>query len=596
MAILTPNFSGVGGNIQNPLTTVGNTLLQQAQQQREFDQRQEQQAADLALRKEANQRAAEQLQMQKDEVARQNAQRTALASYYQNLQSAGLPGNVSAQNQQTLSDMASKIAAESKSPEEAAAKFATYQQQVLPSMTQAYDKSGLQGKIDAYRNVAFDPSKIDPTVAASLQQGLTNPLIRQQEAELANQRALDLESLRYKNTLAAANQQSANAWNLFQKEEEFKRNNIPMYDDKGNMLLFGDVMKLPEEQRNKFKTNDQRKVLLDAAKLSAEDIYVTFGPGGYPQIADANTPGAKVLKTKDYIDMLGNKSGVFGGGYGTGGSSKGVNGNFYDTTEYGNHFFTGGQKDAANALTETSTVMANAGIPQQLQDIAQQQALTKAKEVGWFQTGVGFNRDIYNQSLVSSLTSMMNDPRYSRFFNMDKMQNAVKSITDNKTSTNANDVDMSMLTSGMNTSNVVVPAQFNTSQSNTTSVNTASYVPKRDDELLRVLRQTTTLQSDPAQRAQLAKLEEASKNFVRSTDQDKQDLKVAEDALNNQRLSADQKVQLQQRIQELKTTIANGGYSVDIPKLQAILNTPLSSLADKIEAQRQLTEWEARQK
>ena len=66
MAILTPNFSGVGGNIQNPLTTVGNTLLQQAQQQREFDQRQEQQAADLALRKEANQRAADQLQMQKD--------------------------------------------------------------------------------------------------------------------------------------------------------------------------------------------------------------------------------------------------------------------------------------------------------------------------------------------------------------------------------------------------------------------------------------------------------------------------------------------------------------------------------------------------
>ena len=130
-----------------------------------------------------------------------------------------------------------------------------------------------------------------------------------------------------------------------------------------------------------------------------------------------------------------------------------------------------------------------------------------------------------------------------------------------------------MLTSGMNTSNVVVPAQFNTSQSNTTSVNTASYVPKRDDELLRVLRQTTTSQSDPAQRAQLAKLEEASKNFVRSTDQDKQDLKNLKDELDN--APKERKAELLSKYNNLKDIIDNGGYDISDKMIQTLLQTSL---------------------
>ena len=117
--------------------------------------------------------------------------------------------------------------------------------------------------------------------------------------------------------------------------------------------------------------------------------------------------------------------------------------------------------------------------------------------------------------------------------------------------------------------------QKSTTEATTDSKRTDSYLPSRDDELLRVLRQTTTSSSDPAQRTQLAALEEASKNFVRVTDQDKRDLKNLKDELDNTSLGTKRTI-LQKRYNDLKQIVDRGGYDGRVlPSYAQDLELPL---------------------
>ena len=180
MAIAKLDFNR--GQVVNPLSAFGDDLTKSGQifRQQELDK------ANLERQANADRRAQEMLDMEKQKYADQLASREAANKYYSQLTGALAPGNIGVQDQATLGTQIAGLgqqaqAAYDKGDKNLGDQLVAQQQSVLsgqlPGMQQAYQKSP-QAKIDLLGSINA-PSNIDVRDRLGILKDTTAPLDKQ---------------------------------------------------------------------------------------------------------------------------------------------------------------------------------------------------------------------------------------------------------------------------------------------------------------------------------------------------------------------------------------------------------------------------------
>lgn len=200
MAITKLNFDR--NQVVNPLSALGDDVIKSGQifRQQELDK------ANLERQANADRRAQEMLDMEKQKYADQLASREAANKYYSQLTGALAPGNIGVQDQATLGTQIAELgqqaqAAYNKGDKTLSDQLVAQQQSLiggqLPGMQQAYQKS-LQAKVDLL-NTLTAPTSMDVRDRLGILKDVTAPMDRAIDREQTIEGQKAIEKMRSEN-------------------------------------------------------------------------------------------------------------------------------------------------------------------------------------------------------------------------------------------------------------------------------------------------------------------------------------------------------------------------------------------------------------
>ena len=229
-----------------------------------------QQIAQQEQNKIANARAQEQLDLQKQQYADQQAAKAAGSKYMADLGRVLESGVVSQADQAKLAALSQN---QTISPEERARQIDA----MLPKMSDAYQKD-TTGQLKLLQGVQASPL-LDTRDKVALLGSLADPLEKRLDRdtkygydvklqEAANAKALELERLRYDHDLKKIAAEKEAQKGLWKDKTEFDREHTWMYDPKTSEKKF--YKDLTADERKTWIDNDTRKALLESSKAAAE--------------------------------------------------------------------------------------------------------------------------------------------------------------------------------------------------------------------------------------------------------------------------------------------------------------------------------------
>lgn len=265
MAINKLSFPG--GQAANPLDSIGDDLLKYGASlhQQELDR--------LAALRQANadKRAQEQLDLQKQQYADQQAAKAAGSKYMSDLGKVLESGVVSQADQAKLAAISQNQAI---SPEERARQIDA----MLPKMSDAYQKdTGAQ--LQLMRGVVAAPT-MDARDKVALYGSMADPLEKKldrteqfanQKAlqEMSDQKATALAKLNHDYRLAEQKAETEAQLNRFDRLEKAKQDMTPMYNKAGTRVLYKDLT--PEQLKSgEWFDKDTQTARLNAADKAFE--------------------------------------------------------------------------------------------------------------------------------------------------------------------------------------------------------------------------------------------------------------------------------------------------------------------------------------
>lgn len=200
MAITKLNFDR--NQVVNPLSALGDDVIKSGQifRQQELDK------ANLERQANADRRAQEMLDMEKQKYADQLASREAANKYYSQLTGALAPGNIGVQDQATLGTQIAELgqqaqAAYNKGDKTLSDQLVAQQQSLiggqLPGMQQAYQKS-LQAKVDLL-NTLTAPTSMDVRDRLGILKDVTAPMYKAIDREQTIEGQKEIEKMRSEN-------------------------------------------------------------------------------------------------------------------------------------------------------------------------------------------------------------------------------------------------------------------------------------------------------------------------------------------------------------------------------------------------------------
>ena len=383
MAISKLDFAR--GQVVNPLSTFGDNMQKFGinLQQQELDR--------LAAERQANadKRAQEQLDLQKQQYADQQAAKAAGSKYMADLGKVLESGVVSQADQAKLAAISQNQAI---SPEERARQIDA----MLPKMSDAYQKD-TAGQLKALQGVQASPM-LDTRDKVALLGSLADPLEKRAERDATHgYRMAELDQAQ-KNALAVEALHNKNALARLDKEMELKLDATMFYDPQKNQYLYGkDVAKLPADQRSGFKPLDVFKTDLEAAKLAMQQVNAVWNEDtrAYMPVPDG-TPGSRLV-SKDLVIP-------HGGGSSAGGSSKTLEGTNKEREALIATFTntgSGTQTSARDKILAATQTMNAQGIPQHIQADIINKALITAREHSY----MPWRADIFNSEAFMDAVS-----------------------------------------------------------------------------------------------------------------------------------------------------------------------------------------------
>ena len=348
----------------------------------------------------ANARAQEQLDLQKQQYADQQAAKAAGSKYMADLGSVLESGVVSQADQAKLAAISQNQAI---SPEERARQIDA----MLPKMSDAYQKD-TAGQLKLLQGVQASPL-LDTRDKVALLGSLADPLekrverdathgYRMAELDQAQKNALAVEAMHNKNALAVEALHNTNALARLNKEMELKLDATMFYDPQKNQYLYGkDVAKLPDDQRSGFKPLDVFKTDLEAAKLAMQQVNAVWNEDTrtYMPVPEG-TPGSRLV-SKDLVMP-------HGGGSSANGSSKTLEGTNKEREALIATFTnigTGTQTAARDKILAATQTMNAQGVPQQIQADIINKALITAGEHSY----MPWRADIFNSDAFMDAVS-----------------------------------------------------------------------------------------------------------------------------------------------------------------------------------------------
>lgn len=258
MAISKLDFAR--GQVVNPLDGIGDDLLKYSDSLKQQEQN-----------KIANARAQEQLDLQKQQYADQQAAKAAGSKYMADLGKVLESGVVSQADQAKLAAISQNQAI---SPEERARQIDA----MLPKMSDAYQKD-TAGQLQLMRGVVAAPT-MDARDKVALYGSMADPLEKKldrteqfanQKAlqEMSDQKAIALAKLNHDYRLAEQKAETEAQLNRFDRLEKAKQDMTPMYNKAGTRVLYKDLT--PEQLKSgEWFDKDTQTARLNAADKAFE--------------------------------------------------------------------------------------------------------------------------------------------------------------------------------------------------------------------------------------------------------------------------------------------------------------------------------------
>ena len=383
MAIAKQDFNR--GQVVNPLSTFGDDMQKFGinLRQQELDR--------LAAERQANadKRAQEQLDLQKQQYADQQAAKAAGSKYMADLGRVLESGVVSQADQAKLAALSQN---QTISPEERARQIDA----MLPKMSDAYQKD-TAGQLKLLQGVQASPL-LDTRDKVALLGSLANPLEKKLENDAVHVHRLAELDQAQKNALAVEALHNKNALARLDKEMELKLDATMYYDPAKNQYMYGkDLSKLPAEQRAAFKPLDVFKTDLEAAKLAMQQVNAVWNEDTRTFVpAQEGTPGSRLVN-KDLVIPHGGSSTA-------GGSNKTLEGTNKEREALISMFTnigTGTQTAARDKILAATQTMNAQGVPQHIQADIINKALIIAREHSF----APWRADIFNSEAFMDAVS-----------------------------------------------------------------------------------------------------------------------------------------------------------------------------------------------
>ena len=265
MAIAKQDFNR--GQVVNPLSTFGDDMQKFGinLRQQELDR--------LAAERQANadKRAQEQLDLQKQQYADQQAAKAAGSKYMADLGRVLESGVVSQADQAKLAALSQN---QTISPEERARQIDA----MLPKMSDAYQKD-TAGQLQLMRGVVAAPT-MDARDKVALYGSMADPLEKKLDRteqfanqktlqEMGDQKAIALARLNHDYRLAEQKAETEAQLNRFDRLEKAKQDMTPMYNKTGTRMLYKDLT--PEQLKSgEWFDKDTQTARLNAADKAFE--------------------------------------------------------------------------------------------------------------------------------------------------------------------------------------------------------------------------------------------------------------------------------------------------------------------------------------
>lgn len=264
MAIQKLDFAR--GQVVNPLDGIGDDLLKYGDSLRQ----QEKDRLEAIRQANADKRAQEQLDLQKQQYADQQAAKAAGSKYMADLGRVLESGVVSQADQAKLAAISQNQAI---SPEERARQIDA----MLPKMSDAYQRD-TAGQLKMLQGVQASPM-LDTRDKVALLGALADPLEKRLDRdtkygydvklqEEANKKAIALEGLRYDHDLKKIAAEKEAQKGLWKDKTEFDREHTWMYHPETHEKKFW--KDLTADERKTWIDSDTRKSLIESGKIALE--------------------------------------------------------------------------------------------------------------------------------------------------------------------------------------------------------------------------------------------------------------------------------------------------------------------------------------
>lgn len=262
MAIAKLDFNR--GQVVNPLSALGDDLTKSGQ----IFRQQESDKANLERQANADRRAQEMLNMEKQKYADQLASREAANKYYSQLTGALAPGNIGVQDQATLGTQIAGLGQQAQTAYEQGNKTAgdqlVAQQQSLiggqlPGMQQAYQKSP-QAKIDLLGTLTA-PTNMDVRDRVDIFKDVTAPM----------DKAIDREQL-IEGQKALEKMRSENDQKIWEKRFDIEQAKLDAREKRQEALLKSkeDLLDKKYNREEKEKERKETQKIADSANAEIE--------------------------------------------------------------------------------------------------------------------------------------------------------------------------------------------------------------------------------------------------------------------------------------------------------------------------------------
>lgn len=381
------------GSLADQILDRYNKEKMQAEQIRQFDL--------------ANQRANEQLGLEKQKYADVVDARVQGNAYANALRNAVAPGVIGQQDQaavgQKIADLGTRAQAAYASGDTRTGDRLVAEQQGflganVPRMADKFQTNG-QGKIDVLRGVTSGPM-VDAQTQAQLYGVIANPI--QNDINQQQQHGFRIEEIGEEAKL----RRQSDAARIAAETRALLDRTLFM-DPKTNQYVYGEQLKgMPQEARGNFVPEQVVKNALEANKQKLDEqkslTWAVWDPQrqGYMQVPEG-TPGALRLAVSSL-----HSGGGFGGGRSGGGDGKDISdANKLLENISSSMWSLGTKKDAVERMNESRGTMNELGVPNKIQEHILATALEAGAKDSKFFGKSGFDSDLFKQAVATQMNT-----------------------------------------------------------------------------------------------------------------------------------------------------------------------------------------------